>query len=169
MAIQLLKDLRLTIKELVFNACLEVLTISGFTVDDSNFYITKVATSAYAMINRYRDTKYKMPFVKQREKLKCCQRICRFIMLIDIILQAHLHNIVRHQIMQFEADIRRHFKYVPVDDYSSGTDMKIVQLETERSTEDPKVSVKVIVNSILIASRYYQLLYFKRPLFEGPL
>lgn len=147
-----MKDLRLTIKGLVFNACLDELTTSGFTVDDSNFYITKTASSAHAMINRYRDTKYKMPFVKQREKLKCCQRICRFIMSIDLKLQTHLHEIVRHQIMQFEADIRRHFKYVPVDEYPSSVNTKPVHLETERSPEDPKVSINAISNNILIAS-----------------
>lgn len=136
----ILKDLRVTIKRLVLNACLDALTDSGFTVDDSNFFIKKITKEAVA--NRYRDTMYTMPFLEQRAKLKCCQRICRFVMWIDLFLQSHLLKIVRNQISRFEVDVRRHFRYIPSDDLLTDTDVEAV-LETERSTEDPKVSVYI--------------------------
>lgn len=131
-----LKNLRQTIKDLVLNACSIALVDSGFTVDDSNFYITKMTEDA--KINRYRDTMYRMSFVKQRAKLKCCQRICRFVMWIDFIIQSNLHYIVRNQITRFEVDVRRHYKYVPSNDLLTDTDVETV-LEGERSSDDPKV------------------------------
>lgn len=138
MAIDILKDSRSTIKQLVLEACLGALLDSGYTVDDSNFFITKITKEA--MVNRYRDTMYTMPFLEQRAKLKCCRRICRFVMWIDLFLQSNLRNVVRNQISRFEADVRRHFQYIPNDDLLTNTDVEAV-LEAERSAEDPKVSV----------------------------
>jgi len=128
--------LRSTIQDRVFSASLSTLNDSGFTVDDSNFYITKFTEDT--KITRYRDTMYTMSFVKQREKLKCCRKICKFIKQIDYIIQSHLHKIVRNQIIRFEADVHRHIKYIPDDDLLNGTDVKVT-LESERSLDDPKV------------------------------
>jgi len=128
--------LRSTIQDHVFSTSLNTLTNFGYTVDDSNFYITKFTEDT--KITRYRDTMYTMSFVEQREKLKCCRRICKFIRQIDYIVQTHLHKIVRNQIARFEADVHRHIKYIPDDDLLSGTDVKAT-LEGERSLDDPKV------------------------------
>lgn len=135
-----LKNLRLKIKDLVLNACSIALMDSGFTVDDSNFYITKM--TKYAKVNQYRDTMYTMSFVNQRAKLKCCQRICRFVMWIDLLLQSNLHQIVRNQITRFEVDVRRHYKYVPNNDLLTDSDVETV-LEGERSLDDPKVGTSI--------------------------
>lgn len=126
----------MTIKELVLNACSVTLLNSGFTVDDANFFIKKMTEDAKA--HRYRDTMYRMSFVQQRSKLKCCLRICRFVMWIDLILQSHLHKIVQNQIKHFEADVSRHFKYIPPNDLLDDSDVKTI-LEGERSPDDPKV------------------------------
>lgn len=134
MAVRLLKDLHGTVKNLAFNACMETLESSGFTIDDSNFYMTKDLK-----LFQYRNTKFSMSFVKQRAKLKCCQRICRFVIWVDFILQSHLHEIVRNQIMRFKADVHRHFQYVPSDNLLSDTTDVEAVLEGERSTDDPKV------------------------------
>lgn len=128
--------MRQTIKGQVLDVCLKTLNESGFTVDDSNLYISKMTEKAKT--ERYRDTMYAMPFVKQRAKFKCCQRICRFIVLIDLILQSHLHKVIRNQIMRFETDLRNHFKYIPSDDLLNETNVKTV-LENERSSDDPRV------------------------------
>lgn len=137
MAVGLLKELWSTTKSLVFDKCVYTLMDFGFTVDDSNFFITKFTEDT--KINRYRDTMYTMSFVEQREKLKCCKRICKFIKQIDYILQSHLHKIVRNQIALFEADVWKHVKYIPDDDSLAGTDLQAV-LEGERTPDDPKVS-----------------------------
>lgn len=130
--------MRLTIKDLVYKLCLNKLTDFGFTVDDSNFYITKFTEDT--KINRYRDTMYTMSFVEQREKLKCCRRICKFIKQIDYILQSNVHKIIRNQITHFEADVQKHVKYIPNDDLLNGTDVKSI-LERERFSDDPKVLI----------------------------
>lgn len=136
MAVKRLKYIRMTIKELALNACSVTLINSGFTVDDANFFIKKMTEDAKA--HRYRDTMYRMSFVQQRSKLKCCLRICRFVMWIDLILQSHLHKIVQNQIKRFEMDVSRHFKYIPPDDLLDDSDVKTI-LEGERSPDDPKV------------------------------
>lgn len=136
MAIKLLKDIRMTIKELALNACSVTMINSGFSVDDANFFIEKMTEDAKA--HRYRDTMYRMSFVQQRSKLKCCLRICRFVMWIDLIFQTHLHKIVLNQIKHFETDVCKHFKYIPSDDLLDDSDVKII-LESERSPDDPKV------------------------------
>lgn len=130
--------MRQTIKDLVLKACLQTLRESGFTVDDSNLYISKMTEKAKK--ERYRDTMYAMPFAKQRAKLKCCQRICRFVMSVDLILQSHLHKIIRNQITRFETDVQNHFKYIPSDDLLNDTNVKTV-LENERSSDDPRVLI----------------------------
>lgn len=91
-----------------------------------------------AKIERYRDTTYAMPFAKQRAKLKCCQRICRFIMSIDLILQSHLHTIIRNHITRFETDVRNHFKYIPSNDLLNDSNVETI-LENERCSDDPRV------------------------------
>jgi len=120
----------------VLNACSIALTNFGFTVDDNNFFIEEMTEDAKA--NRYGDTMYRMSFLKQRAKAKCCLRICRFVMWIDLIIQSHLHQVVQNQITHFEADVHRHFKYIPSDDLLNDTDVTTT-LEGERFLADPKV------------------------------
>lgn len=130
----------------VFRISLDTLTHYGFTADDLNFYVPKSVENKN--ITRYRDTMYTMSFVQQREKLKCCRRICKFLKQIDYIVQSHLHKIVRNQITRFEADVHRHIKYIPDDDLLNGTDVKAT-LESERSLDDPKVLMEYIIIQIL--------------------
>lgn len=138
-AVALLKDARATIKGLTLNACSATLGNFGFTVDDANFFIRKMTEDAKA--HRYRDTMYRMPFVQQRTKVKCCRRICRFIMWIDLMVQSLLHKVVCDQIARFDADVSGHFEYVPDDGALDGTDVTAT-LEDERSPDGPRVGTR---------------------------
>lgn len=77
-------------------------------------------------------------------------------MWIDFIIQSYLHKIVRIQIAQFEADVYKHFKYIPSDDLLDDTDVHTV-LEGERSSDDPKVGTYFII--ILIHHHLYIYFY----------
>lgn len=131
--IKTLKDFRLTIKRLMLVACENVLKETGFTVNDTEFKINNKETFDLDIILN------KMKFEEQRSKLKVCKRICRFITCIDFFLQTNLHQFVQKQIKRFEADVYKHYKYIPSDDLLTGTDVETV-LEGERSLDDPKVS-----------------------------
>lgn len=144
-----MQNLRLTVKGLVLGACSSALAECGFTTDDSEFRVTKasrIAKSHGADGGRSGTTGYTMPFVKQRSKLKCCQRICRFIAFVDFQLQSHLHKIARNQIVRFEADVRRHYKYIPVElrQMNGRVDDVDTMLESDRSSDDPKVRIIII-------------------------
>lgn len=131
--IKTLKDFRLTIKRLMLVACENVLKETGFTVNDTEFKINNKETFDLDIIL------HKMPLKEQRSKLKVCKRICRFITCIDFFLQTNLHQFVQRQIIRFEADVYKHYKYIPSDDLLTGTDVETV-LEDGRSSDDPKVS-----------------------------
>jgi len=113
-------------------ACEEVLKETGSTINDTEFN------------NKNKDTfdlnalLYNTEFGRQRAKLKVFKRICRFIRCIDFFLQTNLHKFVQKQIIRFEADVYKHYKYIPSDDLLTGTDVEIV-LEDDRSMDDPKV------------------------------
>lgn len=144
-----LQDLRLAVKSLVLAACSSALAECGFTVDDSEFRVKKTSRTAQPRGggNSNVITSYTMSFVKQRSKLKYCQRICRFIALIDFQLQSHLHKITRNQIVQFEGDVRRHYKYVPDELHQlNGCDNNDVDnaLENDMSSDDPKVRIIIM-------------------------
>lgn len=131
-AIKTLKEFHLTIKKLMLIACKEVLKETGFTIDDTEFNKNEEAYDLDTIL-------YNMPFGHQRSKLKICKRICRYIMYIDFFLQSNLHKFIQKQIMLFEADIYKHYKYIPNDDLLIGTDVEMI-LEGSRSLDDPKVS-----------------------------
>lgn len=144
-----MQNLRLTVKGLVSGACSSALAECGFTTDDSEFRVTKasrIAKSHGADGGGRGTTGYTMPFVKQRSKLKCCQRICRFIAFVDFQLQSYLHKIARNQIVRFEADVRRHYKYVPVElrQMNGHSDDVDTMLESDKSSDDPKVRIIII-------------------------
>ncbi|XP_029341092.1 dynein heavy chain 6, axonemal-like [Acyrthosiphon pisum] len=148
-AVGQLQNLRLTVKDLVLGACSSALAECGFTTDDSEFRVTKVsriAKSHGADGDSRGTTGYTMPFVKQRSKLKCCQRICRFIAFVDFQLQSHLHKIARNQIVRFEADVRRHYKYVPVElrQMNGHADDVDTMLESDKSSDEPKSPLFVL-------------------------
>jgi len=132
-AIKTLKEFRLTIKKLMLVACENVLKESGFTIDDSEYNNNHKETFDLDVIL------YNMPFEQKRSKLKVCKRICRFITCIDFFLQSNLHKFVQKQIIRFETDVYKHYKYIPSDDLLTGTDVETV-LEGDRSLDDPKVS-----------------------------
>lgn len=129
--------MRQTVKVLTLKACSDALELSGFTADDENFYVPKLTQRNK---KDYKDTMYSMSFVEQRAKLKCCQRICRYVMWIDLLLQAHLHKIIQNQITIFKVDVSKHFKYIPNDDLLNDTNVQTM-LEGERTSEDPKVLI----------------------------
>jgi len=114
-------------------ACEDVLKESGFTINDEEFNNNNKDIFDIDIIL------YNMPFGRQRFKLKVCKRICRFITCIDFFLQSNLHKFVQKQIIRFEADVYKHYKYIPSDDLLTGTDVETV-LEGDRSLNDPKVS-----------------------------
>lgn len=148
-AIGHLQDLRLAVKSLVLAACSSALAECGFTVDDSEFRVKKTSRTAQPRGGGSSNviTSYTMTFVKQRSKLKCCQRICRFIALVDFQLQSHLHKITRNQIVHFEADVRRHYKCVPDELHQlNGHDNNDIDnaLENDMSSDDPKVRIIIM-------------------------
>jgi len=158
-AIGHLQNLRLTVKGFVLAACFSALTECGFTMDDSEFRITKASriSKSHSGGNGIGTAEYTMPFVKQRSKLKCCQRICRFIMYVDFQLQSHLHKIARNQIVRFEADVRRHYKYVPGELHQMNGRIDDVDtlLEKDRSLDDPKVNLIIHpIETIVIWLQY---------------
>lgn len=113
-------------------ACEDVLKETGFTINDTEFNNnTKDSFDLDTIL-------YNMPFGMQRLKLKVCKRICRFITCIDFFLQSNLHKFIQKQIIRFEADVYKHYKYIPSDDLLTGTDVETV-LEDDRSLNDPKV------------------------------
>lgn len=132
-AIKTLTEFRLTIKKLTLVACEDALKETGFTINDTEFNNNNKDSYDLDVIL------YNMPFGRQRSKLKVCKRICRFITCIDFFLQSNLHKFVQKQIIRFEADVYKHYKYIPSDDLLTGTDVEIV-LEDDRSMDDPKVS-----------------------------
>jgi len=140
-AIKTLTDFRLTIKRLMLVACENVLKESGFTINDTEFNNNNNETFDLDVIL------YNMPFGRQRSKLKVCKRICCFITCIDFFLQSNLHKFVQKQIIRFEADVYKHYKYIPSDDLLTGTDVETV-LEGDRSSDDPKVSKRRLLTSI---------------------
>jgi len=133
-AIKKMKFFRLSIKNLMLVTCENVLKESGFTIDDSEYKINHKET-------------YDMPFGQMRSKLKVCKRICRFITCIDFFLQSNLHKFVQKQILRFDTDMYKHYKYIPSDDLLTGTDVETV-LEGDRSLDDPKVPNKRALTSV---------------------
>jgi len=113
-------------------ACEDVLKETGFTINDTEFNNNNEDSSDLDSIL------YNMPFGRQRFKLKVCKRICRFIMCIDFFIQSNLHKFIQKQIIRFEADVYSRYKYIPSDDFLTGTDVETV-LEYNRSLNDPKV------------------------------
>lgn len=122
-------------------ACENVLKESGFTIDDSEYNINHKET--FNLIVKLNDT----PFEQKRSKLKVCKRICRFITSIDYIFQSNLHKFVQKQILRFDTDVYKHYKYIPSDDLLTGTDVETV-LEGDRSLDDPKVPNKRALTSV---------------------
>jgi len=129
-----LKDFRSTIKRLMLFACEDVLKETGFTINDTEFNNNNNDSLDMSSMLGY------MLFKRQRSKLKVCKRICRFITCIDFFLQSNLHKFIQKQIIRFEADVYKHYKYIPSDDLIIGTDVETV-LEDVRSLDDPKVLI----------------------------
>lgn len=131
-AIQHLKNVRLTMKAVALNVCLDVFRRFGFSVDDA--YDTQQPRSDPEADHN------PTSFAHQMAKLRCCHRLCNMVMWVDNILQSRLLKNARKQVDRFEKDARRHFKYLPGDDLLDGDDVRAV-LESDRSSDDPKVRV----------------------------
>lgn len=122
----------------MLHECLETLEGSGFNLDEDDPSAKNSEIAGITMMENYRDSVFVTSFRRQRAKLQCCRKICKFIMSVDLILQSLIQASIRDQITRFENDLRAHFKYIPSDDLLNDNDVRTV-LESDRSSNDPKV------------------------------
>lgn len=90
------------------------------------------------------DGKYLMTFSLKQEKKRECQRISRFINLVDYIVITMLHTMMRNSVTHFHSLIKLGVNFTPMLEVLKGTDVSQVLPQPDRENS------QVIINNLAI-------------------
>uniref|UniRef100_A0A1B6CU24 AAA+ ATPase domain-containing protein n=1 Tax=Clastoptera arizonana TaxID=38151 RepID=A0A1B6CU24_9HEMI len=129
----ILTDLREKIKHVVNDACHAYLLEKGYTSDDSNLKVPDelVGTIIMRGVKTSRDGKYRMTYVDRVLKEHSCIHLSRFIHMVDFIVQAILHTLVKKSLKDLLNLLQKHLNYLPSDN-------KIETAEISTYLEEPR-------------------------------